>query len=109
MNKFKKIFEDCNPLLTPVPSFLNSAIVNKIDEGPINFTKSFMQAGKAAEKQIDETMVDQEQLNMGIHVELEHTDNRDIAKKIALDHLSEIPDYYTRLAKMESEAKKTEK
>jgi hypothetical protein len=41
---------------------------------------------------------------MGIEIELEHTDDREIAKKIALDHLAEIPDYYTRLKKMEDEA-----
>jgi hypothetical protein len=34
---------------------------------------------------------------MGIKVELEHTDSLDKAKKIALDHLAEIPFYYTAL------------
>ena len=38
----------------------------------------------------------------GIAVEKEHTDNPDIAAQIARDHLVEMPDYYTRLAKMES-------
>jgi len=41
---------------------------------------------------------------MGIEVEKEHTNNDNIAKKITLDHLSEIKDYYTRLKKMESDA-----
>jgi hypothetical protein len=41
---------------------------------------------------------------MGIKVEMEHTTDPLIAKRISLDHLSEIPDYYTRLAKMEKEA-----
>ena len=44
------------------------------------------------------------QLNMGKKVEQEHTRNPAIAKEIALDHLVEIPDYYTRLDKMEKEA-----
>jgi hypothetical protein len=48
---------------------------------------------------------DAEQLAMGIEVEKEHTDDPEIAKAIAKAHLSEIKDYYTRLAKMESEAK----
>lgn len=52
---------------------------------------------------------DAEQLAMGIEVEKEHTDNPEIAKAIAKAHLSEIKDYYTRLAKMESEAKTTDK
>jgi hypothetical protein len=49
--------------------------------------------------------IDAEQLSMGISVEKEHTDNELIARKIALDHLVEIPDYYTRLSEMESAAK----
>ena len=57
---------------------------------------------------------DIEQFRMGLDVELEHgnhdlstnvTDNDEIMTgKIALAHLNEIPDYYTRLKKMESEA-----
>jgi len=45
----------------------------------------------------------QQQLEMGIKVETEHTDDFDIATKIATDHLNEDPHYYTKLAKMESE------
>jgi len=44
------------------------------------------------------------ELKLGIKIELEHTNKKEIAKEIALDHLSEIPDYYTRLVKMEKEA-----
>lgn len=50
--------------------------------------------------------IDSEQLSRGIEVEREHTDNSLIARRIALDHLVEIPDYYSRLDRMESEAKK---
>lgn len=57
----------------------------------------------------DEKDVDQKELVMGIEVELEHTSSREAAKKIALAHLLEIPDYYTRLKKMEAEAKKENK
>lgn len=45
---------------------------------------------------------DATQLAVGIKVESEHTDDVNIAKKIAKDHLDESPDYYTRLRKMES-------
>ena len=38
-----------------------------------------------------------QELRMGIKVELEHTDDLDKAKKIALDHLAENPFYYTAL------------
>lgn len=45
------------------------------------------------------------QLKMGIKVEKEHTKDASLAKDIAMDHLSEMPDYYTRLEKMEKTAK----
>ena len=57
---------------------------------------------------------DIEQFRMGLDVELEHGlrspktnvtgDDWNITGKIALAHLSEFPDYYTRLAVLESEA-----
>jgi len=44
----------------------------------------------------------EEQLALGTEVELEHTDDPAVAEEIALDHLDELPDYYTRLAAMEA-------
>ena len=59
---------------------------------------------------------DVEQFRMGMDVELEHglhdpatnvTDDDPIfTAKIALAHLNEFPDYYTRLARMEREAER---
>jgi hypothetical protein len=49
------------------------------------------------------------QLEMGIPIEHEHTKDKDLATDIALQHLDEIPDYYTRLKKMEASAKKEHK
>jgi len=46
------------------------------------------------------------QLKMGIEVEKEHTPDPKMAQEIAMDHLTEFPDYYTRLAKMEKEGEK---
>ena len=46
-----------------------------------------------------------EQLIKGIKVEMEHTDNPEVARKIALDHLHENPFYYEYLDKMEEELK----
>ena len=40
------------------------------------------------------------QLAMGIKVELEHTNNRRIAKQIAKAHLNERKNYYTILKKV---------
>ncbi|KKK86907.1 hypothetical protein LCGC14_2758550 [marine sediment metagenome] len=48
---------------------------------------------------------DADELAKGIEVEKEHTDDEKSAEEIAKDHLKEIPDYYTRLQKMEEEAK----
>jgi len=42
-----------------------------------------------------------QQLIIGIKVEKEHTTDENAAKEIALDHLLELPDYYSRLKKME--------
>jgi hypothetical protein len=46
-----------------------------------------------------------EQLIKGIKVEMEHTNNPEVARKIALDHLLENPFYYEYLDKMEEELK----
>ncbi len=45
----------------------------------------------------------QQQLRIGIKVEMEHTGKYEVAKEIALDHLKEDPNYYTKLAKVELE------
>jgi DNA-binding ferritin-like protein len=47
---------------------------------------------------------DPKQLQMGVEIEQEHTKDRALAEEIAMDHLTEFPDYYTRLKKMEDEA-----
>ena len=46
------------------------------------------------------------QLDKGIKVESEHTRNRLVAKKIALDHLAEDLGYYEKLRKIERKFKK---
>ena len=40
-------------------------------------------------------------LDKGEKVELEHTDDKAVAKEIALDHLYEDPKYYDKLEKVE--------
>jgi hypothetical protein len=44
---------------------------------------------------------DQKDLEDGIKHEMEHTKNRSVAKEIAKDHLSEDPNYYKKLKKIE--------
>jgi hypothetical protein len=63
---------------------------------------------------IDWSKFDIEQFRRGLEVELEHgqrdpdtnvtNDDTLLTGKIALAHLKEFPDYYTRLEKMEKEA-----
>jgi len=65
---------------------------------------------------IDWSLVDLEQFRLGLFVELEHgtkdpetnvtNDDMSLTGKIALAHLKEFPDYYTRLATLEAEASK---
>jgi len=75
------------------------------------------QAKEIGEKlEIDWSKWDVEQFRRGMDVELEHgtvdphtnVTNNDplITGKIALAHLNEFPDYYTRLDEMEKEADK---
>ena len=68
---------------------------------------------------VDWSKFDVEQFRMGMDVELEHgledpetnVTNNDpfLTGKIALAHLNEFPDYYTRLKKMEEEAEEFHK
>jgi len=64
----------------------------------------FLVGGRANEKGVTAEDVDPEELRMGTDIETEHIDDKDIAKRIALDHLAEIPNYYTLLKKMEEDA-----
>lgn len=59
--------------------------------------------GASIQKGVTSKDVDANELKMGIKSELEHVTDKDIAEKIALDHLSEISDYYSRLTKMEAD------
>ena len=62
----------------------------------------------------DSAPFDVEQFRSGLEIELEHGrrdpatdvtgDDPIVTGKIALAHLNEFPDYYTRLARMEAEA-----
>jgi hypothetical protein len=68
---------------------------------------------------IDWSKYNVEQFRMGMDVELEHgtrdpntnvtDDDPLMTGKIALAHLNEFPDYYTRLAKMEEEGEEAYK
>ena len=71
--------------------------------------KPYKTVEEIAKKHRLEVSFIQKQLDMGAPIEHEHTKNQKLAIKIALQHLDEIPDYYTRLKKMEASAKKEHK
>jgi hypothetical protein len=67
----------------------------------INNFKDSIKGGIADGKPV--TKYDLGQLMTGIKVEQEHTSDKFIALEVSADHLEEIPDYYTRLDKLEKE------
>ena len=62
-------------------------------------------------KELHPNQIHPSELRMGIKVEMEHTNDPEKAKKIALDHLAENPFYYTalKLSGVESPSKPKEK
>jgi len=99
--KIIKFFHD-NP--TPKDSQIHSFAENegmdthKFEEVVYSLIGSFFGAGRSKDFKGE---YDPEQLKMGIKVEMEHTTNPLIAKKISQDHLAEFDTYYTGLAEME--------
>ena len=74
------------------------------------FKEEKLEGGVADSKSLDELAkkhkvdikVLTKQFNKGVKVEMEHTDNKQMAKEIAMDHISEDPKYYDKLSKMET-------
>lgn len=64
-----------------------------------------MSGGKADKKRPSD--FDPEQLAIGVQHEMEHTSDEDIAREIAMDHLAEDPEYYSKLETMENQDDKT--
>ena len=99
--------------------YLNSNVVlagNSTASNKTTFTtKEASEIAKELGIDFSKELFDLEQYRMGLDVELEHgkrspktnvtNDDYILTGKIALAHLNEIPDYYTRLSKLEQEAK----
>lgn len=83
---------------------------------PSTSTDEARQVGEEIGIDWDSAPFDVEQFRSGMDVELEHgrhdpatnvtNDDPVVTGKIALAHLKEFPDYYTRLERMEEEAKR---
>lgn len=78
---------------------------SKISVNPEGFKTFDMISGGLADNMSDNNF-DSEQLAIGIQIELEHTDDIDLAKEIAKDHLIEHKNYYKELVKMEKKLDK---
>lgn len=86
---------------------------------PFDFIGSMRSLSEAAKKdnklkggkgdKLDADHVNYHEFTKGWKHELEHTDDIDKAKEIALDHLAEDPNYYTRLDMIEYKAEKSKK
>lgn len=85
---------------------MKKSIVKKlINAGHYDLALEVMKAdrlpgGLADDKNIED--FDLDALNQGIEVEMEHTDDKELAREIAMDHLTEDPEYYTKLKFIEN-------
>ena len=105
-NKLDEIFNNINGILFKVeeeteendtPLFENKIMGGKADKMSV---KDIANKFKVSVNKI------QAQIKKGIKIEMEHTGDKEKAIEIAMDHLTEFPDYYDRLEKMETTAKK---
>jgi len=69
-----------------------------------NLNKSTPSVMDLAKKYMTDPAEVHRQLAKGVKIEFEHTDDIDVATEIAMDHLGERLDYYSKLAKLENES-----
>lgn len=93
---------------TSALKYINT-LLNSLDESIKEGVSGRMTVEEIAKKHNVPVEDINKQLEKGIKVEKEHTNDKKKARRIALDHLFEIPDYYDRLNKMEKGALKEEK
>ena len=81
-----------------------NSIKEELEESTITEVAGGMSKGLSVEDIASKHGVeDIKEIKLGVEVEQEHTSDVEEAKKIAMDHLTEFPDYYDRLNKMEKE------
>jgi len=90
----------------PLSPYLVKSLTPYADSKPVQVVSGFkseaIPGGLSSGK--NPTDFDPEQLAAGIKVEMEHTDDPDVAREIAMDHLVEDSSYYRKLSVMESKA-----
>lgn len=93
---------DVNKYLAALHANVDESTENKLVGG-----KSDKLSIKNISKKFDVSVSEiQAQIQKGIEIESEHTSDKEKATEIATDHVSEFPDYYDRLNKMEKKAEK---
>jgi len=100
------IIKNPNPKESAIHEFAeeHNMAPDKLEEQVYEILTDILTGGKS--KGTDEG-IDEEQLNKGIEVEGEHTKYKALRRKIALDHLAELPNYYDLLEKMEKNVKES--
>jgi hypothetical protein len=89
---------------------LNSSTLQDHMKYKQGFTEEKLEGGVADDKSLSDiakkhkvdVKVLTKQFDKGVKVEMEHTDDKEKAKEIAMDHISEDPKYYDKLSKMET-------
>lgn len=90
----------------PVHGMSDCSMTEEKDpKGPVQSYKSPKEIAKKHGVSLD---LIKKQLEMGIKVEGEHTSDKTAARITALQHLDEVPDYYTKLKKIEKKSTKSE-
>ena len=93
---------------------LNSSTMGDHMKYKQGFQEEKLEGGLADKKTVEDIAkkhkldveVIKKHLNDGIKVEMEHTNLKTKAKEIAMDHIFEDPNYYTKLKKMETKESK---
>jgi 5'(3')-deoxyribonucleotidase len=93
INSLKQLNKDYQAIVDKDKKQNESKLLNKHTPSVSQLAKKYMTSTADIHKQ----------LANGIKVEFEHTSDIDVATEIAMDHLGEKLDYYTRLAKVEEE------
>ena len=90
----------------PVVKKINKNFKTSLNRGKVSDIKvesEKIEGGKAekmsikdlAKKHNVEVSDIEKEIEVGTKIELEHTDSKEMAKEIAMDHIAEFPDYYT--------------
>lgn len=108
-NEFKHVLKVGQPLNIPATKWRRGTWRKFVAPNAFEVVEEEIEGGLADNLTVDDIAEKhgvpieqiQSELEKGLEVEQEHTDSEEIARGIALDHLTELPDYYTRLATIE--------